>query len=54
MIGEAKKGVSKEHEAHAKHIKVKALVLLIQVTDTNNKQGISQHGPWLHPHQVFT
>lgn len=28
-------------------------VLLLQVTDTDSKQGTSQHGPWVHAHQVF-
>lgn len=44
MIGEAKKDVSKEYDAHAMHVQVKALILL-QVTNTDSKQGTSQHGP---------
>ena len=39
-----KQGVSKEYDAHIKHIKVKALVLLIQVTDTDKAHDSMDHG----------
>lgn len=49
-----KKGGKQRYHTHAKYVKLKALVLLPMVTDTDTKQGTSQHGPQVHTLQVST
>lgn len=49
-----KKGGKQRYYTHAKYIKVKALVILPRVTDTDTKQGTSLHGPQVHTLQVST